>query len=53
MYGSRAMGLHTPASDTDLTLGGDRFSHIDVLQLMARIDDLLLPRQGDLETHVA
>ncbi|MCP9839618.1 nucleotidyltransferase domain-containing protein [Synechococcus sp. J7-Johnson] len=48
LYGSRAMGRHTPASDIDLTLGGDRLSHNDLLQLLARIDDLLLPWQVDL-----
>lgn len=48
LYGSRAMGRHTPASDIDLTLGGDRLSHNDLLQLLADIDDLLLPWQVDL-----
>jgi len=48
LYGSRAMGSYRPASDIDLTLGGDRLSHIDLLRLMARIDDLLLPWQVDL-----
>lgn len=48
LYGSRAMGRHTPASDIDLTLGGDQLSHNDLLQLLARIDDLLLPWQVDL-----
>jgi predicted nucleotidyltransferase len=48
LCGSRAMGRHTQASDIDLTLGGDQLSHNDLLQLLARIDDLLLPWQVDL-----
>ena len=37
------------ASDIDLTLGGDRLSHNDLLQQMARIDDLLLPWQVSVQ----
>jgi predicted nucleotidyltransferase len=53
LYGSRAMGRQGPSSDIDLTLGGDRLSHNDLLQLMARIDDLLLPWQVDLSLRAA
>jgi predicted nucleotidyltransferase len=51
LYGSRAMGRHRPGSDVDLTLGGDRLSHADLLALMGAIDDLLLPWQVDLSLH--
>ncbi|MCP9801401.1 nucleotidyltransferase domain-containing protein [Synechococcus sp. RedBA-s] len=48
LYGSRAMGRHRSASDIDLTLKGPALSHDGLLQLMAAVDDLLLPWQVDL-----
>jgi uncharacterized protein len=51
LYGSRAMGRHRKASDVDLTLKGARLRHRDLLELMGRIDDLLLPWQVDLSLY--
>jgi len=51
LYGSRAMGRHREASDVDLTLKGARLRHLDLLELMGRIDDLLLPWQVDLSLY--
>lgn len=51
LYGSRAMGRHRPASDIDLTLKGPALSHDDLLELMAAVDDLLLPWQVDLSVY--
>jgi predicted nucleotidyltransferase len=48
LFGSRAMGRHRPGSDLDLCLEGDQLTHRDRLQLMAAIDDLLLPWSVDL-----
>lgn len=48
LYGSRAMGREHPGSDIDLCLDGPELSHNDRLQLMAEIDDLLLPWSIDL-----
>ncbi len=53
LYGSRAMGRHHQASDIDLTLKGERLQHQDLLQLMARIDDLLLPWKVDLSLYAS
>ena len=43
LFGSRAMGRYRPGSDLDLCLEGEQLTHRDRLQLMAAIDDLLLP----------
>ena len=48
LYGSRAMGRHHEGSDIDLCLEGTAISHSDRLQLMAAIDERLLPWQVDL-----
>ena len=48
LFGSRAMGRHQPGSDIDLCLEGPELGHGDRLQLMAAIDDLLLPWRVDL-----
>ena len=48
LFGSRAMGRHRPGSDLDLCLEGRQLTHRDRLQLMAAIDDLLLPWSVDL-----
>ncbi len=48
LFGSRAMGRHHQGSDIDLCLEGLMLTHRDRLQLMASIDDLLLPWQVDL-----
>ena len=48
LFGSRAMGRYRPGSDLDLCLEGEQLTHRDRLQLMAAIDDLLLPWSVDL-----
>jgi len=48
LFGSRAMGRHQQGSDIDLCLEGAELSHSDRLQLMAAVDDLLMPWRVDL-----
>jgi len=42
------MGRHKRGSDIDLCLEGQQLSHRDRVQLMAAVDDLLLPWRVDL-----
>ena len=42
LFGSRAMGRHREGSDLDLCLVGEAITHLDRLQLMHAIDELLL-----------
>jgi len=46
-YGFRAMG-HRKGSDIDLTLKGAKLTDVNHLNLMGKIDDLLLPSHVDL-----
>ena len=48
LFGSRAMGRHREGSDHDLCLVGEAITHLDRLQLMHPIDELLLPWPVDL-----
>ena len=48
LFGSRAMGRHREGSDLDLCLFGEAITHLDRLQLMHAIDELLLPWPVDL-----
>ncbi len=48
LFGSRAMGRHQPGSDIDLCLEGAEVTHRDRVQLMAMVDDLLMPWRVDL-----
>ena len=48
LFGSRAMGRHRDGSDVDLCLVGEAITHVDRLQLMHAMDELLLPWQVDL-----
>ena len=48
LYGSRAMGTYRPGSDIDLTLRGRSLSTGWLMDLAAKIDDLLLPYKVDL-----
>ena len=48
LYGSRAKGTHRPGSDIDLTLKGEGLSTGWLMELSAKIDDLLLPYEVDL-----
>jgi len=48
LYGSRAKGTHRPGSDIDLTLKGTALTTGWLMDLAAKIDDLLLPYEVDL-----
>ena len=48
IYGSRAKGNYKPGSDIDLTLVGDNINHHQLLEILNKIDDLLLPYFCDL-----
>ncbi|MBC8206015.1 MAG: nucleotidyltransferase domain-containing protein [Kiritimatiellales bacterium] len=48
LYGSRAKGTHRPGSDIDLTLKGTALTTAWLMDLSAKIDDLLLPYEVDL-----
>jgi len=48
LYGSRAKGNYKPGSDIDLTLIGDNINHHQLLEILNKIDDLLLPYFFDL-----
>jgi predicted nucleotidyltransferase len=48
IYGSRAKGNCRPASDIDLSLEAPAMKSVQLLDLVQRIDDLLLPYQVDL-----
>jgi len=48
LYGSRAKGTQRPGSDIDLTLKGTALTTRWLMDLSAKIDDLLLPYEVDL-----
>lgn len=48
LYGSRAKGTQRPGSDIDLTLTGKALTTRWLMDLSAKIDDLLLPCEVDL-----
>jgi len=48
LYGSRANGAYRPGSDIDLTLKGTALTTGWLMDLAAKIDDLLLPYEVDL-----
>ena len=48
IYGSRAKGNYKLGSDIDLTLVGDNINHHQLLEILNKIDDLLLPYFFDL-----
>ncbi|MDD2468780.1 MAG: DUF559 domain-containing protein [Desulfobulbus sp.] len=48
LFGSRAMGTYTPASDVDLVLYGDALTLTDQARLAAAIDELPMPQRVDL-----
>ena len=52
LYGSRAMGRHHSGSDVDLCLVAPTLQLDDLLLLGARLDDLLLPWQFDLQLQL-
>jgi len=51
LYGSRALGRQRPGSDIDLCLVAPTLGLGELLQLQARLDDLLLPWAIDLQLH--
>lgn len=51
LYGSRAMGLHKPGSDIDLTLVGSGLTASLVGDIEQALDDLLLPYEIDLSAR--
>jgi len=51
LYGSRAKGNFKPGSDIDLTVKGDNLTTRWLMQLSARLDDLLLPYEFDLSIY--
>ena len=51
LYGSRALGRQRPGSDIDLCLVAPTLGLGELLQLHARLDDLLLPWPIDLQLH--
>ncbi len=48
LFGSRAMGRQREGSDLDLCLVGEALTHLDRVQLLHSIDELLLPWSVDL-----
>jgi predicted nucleotidyltransferase len=48
IYGSRAKGNYKPGSDIDLTLVVDNINYHQLLEILNKIDDLLLPYFFDL-----
>ena len=48
IYGSRAKGNYKPGSDIDLTLVADNINYHQLLEILNKIDDLLLPYFFDL-----
>lgn len=48
LFGSRAMGTFTPASDVDVVVYGDKLPPIDQSRMAAAIDELTIPQQVDL-----
>lgn len=48
LYGSRAKGAYRPGSDIDLTLTGSSLNTGRLMDLSAKINDLLLPYEIDL-----
>jgi len=51
LFGSRAMQTHTPASDVDLVLFGDRLILTDQTRMAAAIEALTMPQRVDLLLH--
>ena len=51
LYGSRALGRHRSGSDVDLCLDASTMTLEQLLELGARLDDLLLPWRIDLQLH--
>lgn len=48
LFGSRAMGTFSSASDVDIALFGDSLTLDDLASLAERISELTIPQQADL-----
>jgi predicted nucleotidyltransferase len=48
LYGSRAKGEYRPGSDIDLTIKGSGLTTSWLMDIEAKVDDLLLPYEVDL-----
>ena len=48
LFGSRAMGSHSPASDIDLALFGEGLTLDDLLRLRRLVDETSIPQRVDL-----
>lgn len=51
LFGSRATGSYTPASDVDIALFGDRLTLADQARLGGALDALTVPQRVDLLLH--
>ncbi|MCK5243661.1 MAG: restriction endonuclease subunit S, partial [Desulfobacterales bacterium] len=51
LFGSRAMGTFTPASDVDIALFGDNLTLTDQAKLAEAIDELSIPQRVDILLH--
>lgn len=51
LFGSRAMGTHTPESDVDICLFGDDLTLTDQAKLLADMEEMPMPQQVDLVLH--
>jgi predicted nucleotidyltransferase len=48
LYGSRAKGNYKTGSDIDLTIIETNLTYTDLLRIMTKLDDLMLPYKIDL-----
>ncbi|MBD1392403.1 nucleotidyltransferase domain-containing protein [Mucilaginibacter sp. ZB1P21] len=51
LYGSRAKGNFKPSSDIDLVLKGEQLDLRQLTNIMASLDDLLLPNKFDVAIY--
>lgn len=51
LYGSRAKGNYKNGLDIDLTMIGNNIKHMELLEIMTKINDLLLPYSIDLSIY--
>lgn len=51
LYGSRAKGNYKPHSDIDITLAGKELNLSQLLDIITKLDDLLLPYQFDVSIY--
>ena len=51
LFGSRAAGTHSPASDVDIALFGERLTSSDRARIGAAIEEAAVPQRVDLILH--